>query len=220
MRNKFEEQLEKLHVEMIQMGALCEDAISAAAEALIHSDAALAAAAEEAETDEDADSEEEITAYARVGESQIVYQISGDDYNALTAAAYDDLRHREVIWADFADITQIDVSLEGADYTITAQGDGDDRTYTYQEEELDLADLQDALEELEAAEFTDEAPDQQEEISLTLYLDQEAFPQVQIQLYRYDGTNCLAVVDGEPVSLVPRSQVVALTEAVRALVWD
>lgn len=53
MRNKFDEQLEKLHVEMIQMGALCEDAISAAAEALIHSDAALAAAAEEAEREID-----------------------------------------------------------------------------------------------------------------------------------------------------------------------
>jgi len=53
VRNKFEEQLEKLHVEMIQMGALCEDAISAAAEALIHSDAALAAAAEEAEREID-----------------------------------------------------------------------------------------------------------------------------------------------------------------------
>ena len=53
MRNKFEEQLEKLHVEMIQMGALCEAAISAAAEALIHSDAALAAAAEEAEREID-----------------------------------------------------------------------------------------------------------------------------------------------------------------------
>lgn len=53
MRNKFEEQLEKLHVEMIQMGALCEDAISAAAEALIHSDAALAATAEEAEREID-----------------------------------------------------------------------------------------------------------------------------------------------------------------------
>ena len=53
MRNKFEEQLEKLHVVMIQMGALCEDAISAAAEALIHSDAALAAAAEEAEREID-----------------------------------------------------------------------------------------------------------------------------------------------------------------------
>ena len=53
MRNKFEEQLERLHVEMIQMGALCEDAISAAAEALSHSDAALAAAAEEAEREID-----------------------------------------------------------------------------------------------------------------------------------------------------------------------
>ena len=35
MRNKFEEQLERLHVELIQMGALCEDGISAAAEALL-----------------------------------------------------------------------------------------------------------------------------------------------------------------------------------------
>ena len=53
MRTKFEEQLERLHVEMIQMGALCEDAISAAAEALIHADAKLAAAAEEAEREID-----------------------------------------------------------------------------------------------------------------------------------------------------------------------
>ena len=53
MRNKFEQQLEKLHVEMIQMGALCEDAISAAAEALIEGNAKLAAAAEEAEREID-----------------------------------------------------------------------------------------------------------------------------------------------------------------------
>ena len=49
MRNKFEEQLEQLHVELIRMGALCEDAISAAAEALLERDAKLAAAAEEKE---------------------------------------------------------------------------------------------------------------------------------------------------------------------------
>ena len=34
MRNRVDEQLERLHVELIQMGASCEDAISAAAEAL------------------------------------------------------------------------------------------------------------------------------------------------------------------------------------------
>ena len=53
MRNKFDEQLEQLHVELIQMGALCEDAISAAAEALLKGDATLASAAEEAEREID-----------------------------------------------------------------------------------------------------------------------------------------------------------------------
>ena len=53
MRNKFDEQLEKLHVELIQMGALCEDAISAAAEALLKGDEELAKAAIEAEREID-----------------------------------------------------------------------------------------------------------------------------------------------------------------------
>ena len=38
MRERFNEQLERLHVEMIRMGALCEDAISAAAGALLKGD--------------------------------------------------------------------------------------------------------------------------------------------------------------------------------------
>ena len=53
MRNKLDEQLEKLHVELIQLGAACEDAISAAAEALLKGDTALADVAEEAEKDID-----------------------------------------------------------------------------------------------------------------------------------------------------------------------
>ena len=53
MRNKFSEQLEKLHVEMIQMGALCEDAISAAAKALLKGDEDLARSAQEAEREID-----------------------------------------------------------------------------------------------------------------------------------------------------------------------
>lgn len=53
MRNKFDEQLGRLHVELIQMGAVCEEAISAAAEALLKGDTSLAAAAVEAERDLD-----------------------------------------------------------------------------------------------------------------------------------------------------------------------
>ena len=53
MRNNFDQQLERLHVELIRMGALCEDAISAAAGALLKGDASLADAAEEAEREID-----------------------------------------------------------------------------------------------------------------------------------------------------------------------
>ena len=53
MRNKFDEQLQRLHVELIQMGAACEDGISAAAEALLKGDESLVPAALEAERDLD-----------------------------------------------------------------------------------------------------------------------------------------------------------------------
>lgn len=175
-------------------------------------------AAAEAEDGEEDETEEEITAYARVGESQIVYQITGDSYEALMAAGYDDLRHYEMLTADFADVTGLDISLEGESYTITAEGSGEDKTFYYGEEELDIADLQSALENMGAASFTDEEPSQKQEISITVHLDNEAHPTVQIDLYRYDGEQCLAVLDGTPTSLVPRDMVVDLVEAVNAIV--
>lgn len=175
-------------------------------------------AAAEAEDGEEDETEEEITAYARVGESQIVYQITGDSYEALMAAGYDDLRHYEVLTADFADVTGLDITLEDESYTITAEGSGEDKTFYYGEEELDIADLQSALEDMGAASFTDEEPSQKQEISITVHLDNEAHPTVQIDLYRYDGEQCLAVLDGTPTSLVPRDMVVDLVEAVNTIV--
>lgn len=174
-----------------------------------------------AETEEtEAVEADEITAYARVGDSPILYRITGDEYLALTAASYDDLRHQEILPADFADISQLEISLDGADYLITSEGSGDSRTFYYQGQELEIEDLQSALESLTADSFTQEQPAQRQEISLTLSLDLEGSPTVQLDFYRYDGNDCLAVVDGEPVALTPRSAVVALVEAVNAIVLN
>lgn len=175
-----------------------------------------AAAENDAASEED--EEEEITAYARVGDSEIVYQITGDSYEKLIAAGYDDLRHKEALTADFTQVTGLDITLEGTVYNLTSEGSGEDKTFHFGEEEVDVADLQSALEGLTADSFTQEEPTQKEEIALTVYLDSEVHPSVQIQLYRYDGENCLAVIDGEPVSLIPRSAVVDLIEAVNAIV--
>lgn len=179
---------------------------------------AAAEADEETQAEDEDAEEEEITAYVRVGQSEIIYQIDGSSYEALMAAGYDDLRHEEVLTADFDDVTGLDISLEGQVYTITSQGDGEDRVLLYNDEEFEADDLQSALEDLLALSFTDEQPTQKEEIGLTVYLDNEAHPKVQIELYRYDGEQCLAVVDGQPVSLVSRSAVVDLIEAINAIV--
>ena len=136
----------------------------------------------------------------------------------LIAAGYDDLRHKEALTADFTQVTGLDITLEGTVYNLTSEGSGEDKTFHFGEEEVDVADLQSALEGLTADSFTQEEPTQKEEIALTVYLDSEVHPSVQIQLYRYDGENCLAVIDGEPVSLIPRSAVVDLIEAVNAIV--
>lgn len=136
------------------------------------------------------------------------------------AASYDSFRHLEVYSGDFKDIKQIDVSLEGNDYTITSEKKGDKRTYYYKEEELEILDLQNALEDLKADNFTDEKPTQKKEIGLKLYLDNENFPEIKVDLYRYNGTHCLAVIDGEPVSLIKRSNVVDLIEVIHAIVLN
>lgn len=185
--------------------------------------AALAAekAGEEPKTDPDT---MPVTAYARVGDSQIVYEISKTDYSTLSAIAYNDLRHTEVLTADFADVTQIDIALDGQDYIITSEIPEDskeeepDRVYSFNGEEITVTNLRSKISALSVNSFTEDIPESKEEISLIFYLENENYPQVKVELYRCDGTNCLAVVDGVTLGLVSRSSVVNLIEAVNGIV--
>ena len=134
--------------------------------------------------------------------------------------SFDSLRHQELFWADFSDMYQLDILLEGETYTITSGMEEEKRTYYYQEEELEMAGIRNAVRKLKAKTFTDEEPNQKEEIGLTIYLDNENYSEVRIQLYRYDGKDCIAVVDGVPAAVVERSSVVDLMEAVNSVVLD
>ncbi len=163
---------------------------------------------------------EEINAFVRVGDSPIVYQVTGVDYVALMDSSFDDLRHREMFSGDTEEITSIDVTLEGSSYTITPEGSGEDRTWKYGEEETEADDLTQALTGLTADTFTTEKPTQKEEIALTIHLDNDNADQLSLTLYRYDGSRCLCQADGRSVCLVPRSQAVSLIEAVNAIVLN
>lgn len=166
-----------------------------------------------------------VTRYVRIGDSQIVYTLDNTDFAILKAAAYDDLRHSEVFWGEFETVTRIDIDLEGEKHTLTyaaedAEDEDSDYVWFFGEDTVTISGLQTALEALTAESFTDELPSKVEEIGLTLHLDNANFPTVEIRLYRYDGSTCLSVVDGEPVSLVSRSSVMDLVEAVQKIVLD
>ena len=165
----------------------------------------------------------DVTCYARVGDSQIVYQITQSEYDTLADVSYDALRHQKVFTADFDTVTSIDVTLEDENYTFicTPPEDADDTDtegiWTYQGVEFDIFDFSYALRVLSATNFTVETPTGQEEISLTLHLDNEDFSTFTLTLYRYDGESCIACVDDEPIAFVSRDKAVDLIEAVRAV---
>ena len=193
-----------------------------------------------------------VSTYVRIGDSQIIYNLDSVDYGILSAASYNDLRHKAVFWGDMAEVKQMDITLEGETHTLVSRKtDKDEQVWHFQEEEtaetqqteaaetqetesgepqqteetqsqepetLDISALTNALTSLTATSFTTQTPEGKEEIRLTLHLENESFPTVEIALHRVDGSSCLATVDGQSVSLVSRTNAMALVEAVQTLV--
>ncbi len=165
-------------------------------------------------------SAEEDYAYVRVGESGIIYQISSTDYLAFAAASYNDFRHQELFAGDFGDVTGMDIVLDGEKYTLTTKTEDEDTVWYCGDEEISVDEISSELSAITSREFTDESPSGEEEIELTLYLNHENVSKIKIVLYRHNGTDCLAVVDGESVSYIARSGVVELVEAVNRIVLE
>lgn len=156
--------------------------------------------------------------YLRINDSQIIYSLSASDYEALTDVSYNSLRHDEIFTADFSEVYRIDVRLEEYTYTFTCETKDNKTIYYYNDNEISIDNFKSALTALSADSFTDEEASGKEEVGVTLYLNNTSFPQAVINLYRYDGNTCLAAVDGKSTALVPRSQLVNLTEAVYSII--
>ena len=188
---------------------------------------AMEAGEESGEAGEPAD--EDAVAYLRVGGSAIIYEISCDDFKALMACSYNDLRHTELFPAETEDIASLTVTLDGETYELTtappedaesdeAGEDGEDGGWYFGGEKIDIAEVEAAIASLSVSRFAKDTSSGATEISFTAVLDMEGSPAVSVRLYRVDGESCLASVNGESVGYVPRSQVVDLIEAVNAIV--
>lgn len=169
----------------------------------------------------DAAEGDSVTSYFRVGDSQLVYALSSSyNYKNLMKSSYNDLRHQALFTADFADLAQMDITLESTTHSFTKGEDEDgEMVWLYAEQVIDTEELRSALALTEASGFTEDASVAgKEELSLTLTLtDGRA---VTLAFYRVDGTNCLATVDGASTAYVSRGLVVDLIEAVNTIILN
>ena len=117
----------------------------------------------------------------------------------------------------------LNIALNGENYTFNfgsseSEDEDAEEIWTYEDEEIDFSGVREALENVTAEEFTEEIPSGQREISLTVHLANEDFPTYTPAIYRYDGSDCIAVVNGEPTALVSRSLTIEPVEEVNALI--
>ena len=170
----------------------------------------------EALAEAESESDQTVPVYARVGDSELVYELMPQDYDRLSACTANDLRHREIFPAKLQDVRALRISLDGSDAFFEQQEKETEDVFVYEGQETDLSGLLTDLSELKAETFTDEIPDGVLEIALEATVGESDI--VTVELYRLDGQSCVAVVDGVSVAKVPRSQVVDLMEAVRTIV--
>ena len=137
----------------------------------------------------------------------------------MTDGSYDSLRHKSVVTADLSEVDSVKVTLGKIKITpLICLRRRATVVSTYDGEEIEGTDFTDALKALKASDFTSEEPSEKEEISFTLHYKDDKYPEKEVKIYRYDGTNCLVTIDGKSISLVKRDLVVDLTEAVNAIV--
>ena len=160
--------------------------------------------------------------YARLKDSTIVYTVEQEVYDAAVNASYDELKPDEVILLDWDTVEGIDVEMDGSTYSISVESSGDDEyIYTLNGEEIEF---EDALNELEAitidpdeeAEFSDNKT----ELSLVFHRSTKSYDTVELNFCQYNGTYCIAVLNGGEADCVSREELVSLKEAINAVVLD
>lgn len=170
--------------------------------------------------------------YAKLTDSDIVYTISEDVYNAAVNASYDDLKPDEVILLDWDTVDSIEIELDGNIYTAGVEKDGDDAyTCTLDGEKIEFGDVLDQILAVTIAEDSDEeeesVPEEEpsldnnkSELKLTFHRNTDEYKTVELEFYQYDGSWCISVLNGEEMNYTDRSSVVGLKEEINTVILD
>lgn len=160
--------------------------------------------------------------YARLTDSDIVYTISQEVYDAAVNASYDELKPDEVILLDWTTVDSIDIEFDGNVYAVDIENGGEeDAVYTFNDSEIEFNDILDQLSEITLSEDQEaELSDNKEELALTFHRNTEENSTVELVFYQYNGSYCISVLNGGETNCVDRDMVVDLKEAVNSVILD
>ena len=173
--------------------------------------------------------------YAKLKDSNIIYSISEEVYNAAVNASYEELKPDEVVLLDWDTVESIEVEYDGNIYTVDVESDGEDGyNCTFNDKEVDFQDVLDQISAITVAEESDEEeedenkfPDKEPELnnnkaelSLTFHRNTDEYSTVELDFYQYDGSYCISVLNGDEMNYTDRSAVVDLKEAVNSVILD
>lgn len=171
--------------------------------------------------------------YAKLVDSNIVYTISEEVYNAAVNASYEKLKPDEVILLDWDTVDSIEMELDGNVYTVDLEKDGDDAyKYTLNGAEVEFDDVLDQILNITTA--ADSADDEEDdlpeeepalsgnksELKLTFHRNTDEYQTVELEFYQYDGSHCISVLDGGEMNYTDRSPVIDLKEAINSVILD
>ena len=148
-------------------------------------------------------------------------------------ASYDELKPDEVVLLDWDTVDSVEIELDGNVYTVDIESNEDDGyTYTFGDSEIEFKDVLDQLSHITIPEESTEddetsVPEEEPalsnnktELSLTFHRNTEEYSTVEVVFYQYNGSYCIAALNGDELNYVDRSAVVDLKEAVNSVILD
>ena len=159
--------------------------------------------------------------YARMEDSNNVFKVSKETYDALLEGDYASLRAKEVLKLDWSLITKISTVFEDETYEILADlSDKDETKYTLNGEEIDITDIKSDINALSLEEVSELGQKGKLECTFTISMDNEAYPELTVSLYRYDGDQCVVTLQDEVIGFTKRVSMSDLREHFTSLILN
>ena len=155
--------------------------------------------------------------FHRVGSKYIIH-MNDENYDKFLNASYNTLRPSEMVLADWNTVKQVIVNIGGESATFDVKKDGSKTLFYMDGEEVDLDAFSRDVNKLEYVEFLDSVAMKSREAEIRFIFDNDKWPSMTCEIFKYNGSTCMIRVDGRLTGTVLREDCVKVIEELNAVI--